>query len=135
MWIPSCCHLDDSASKMRNTIKLYHKKLITTNQAGTQKNVYSGELILTKRCHIKDRSLTAQDTAINNGIRNAETAKEFIFKYFDVTNYEFNEILWSGVRFKVLSTNKMSSVTLDGKKYIASDNRPFISILAGVKEL
>jgi hypothetical protein len=29
----------------------------------------------------------------------------------------------------------MSNVTLDGKKYIASDSRPFISILAGVKEL
>jgi hypothetical protein len=120
---------------MRNTVKIYHKKLITTNQSGTQKNKYSGELILIKRCYIKDRSLTTQDTAVTNGIKNANDVKEFIFKYFDITSIEFNEIVWSGVRFKVLNSNKMSNVTLDGKKYIASDSRPFISILAGVKEL
>jgi|688.fasta_scaffold812933_1 hypothetical protein len=135
MWLPSCCHSDDSSSKMRNTVKIYHKKLITTNQSGTQKNKYSGELILIKRCYIKDRSLTTQDTAVTNGIKNANDVKEFIFKYFDITSIEFNEIVWSGVRFKVLNSNKMSNVTLDGKKYIASDSRPFISILAGVKEL
>lgn len=135
MWIPSCCHLDDSSSKMRNTISLYHKKLITTNQSRTQKNIYSGELVLIKRCYIKDRSLTTQDTAVANGIRNTDTVKEFIFKYFDISGLEFNEILWSGVRFKVLSSNKMASVTMDGKKYNASDARPYISILGGVKEL
>lgn len=135
MWLPSCCHSDDSSSKMRNTVKIYHKKLITTNQSGTQKNKYSGELILIKRCYIKDRSLTTQDTAVTNGIKNANDVKEFIFKYFDITSIEFNEIVWAGVRFKVLNSNKMSNVTLDGKKYIASDSRPFISILAGVKEL
>lgn len=135
MWLPSCCHSDDSSSKMRNTVKIYHRKLFTTNQSGTQKNKYSGELILIKRCYIKDRSLTTQDTAVTNGIKNANDVKEFIFKYFDITSIEFNEIVWSGVRFKVLNSNKMSNVTLDGKKYIASDSRPFISILAGVKEL
>lgn len=135
MWLPSCCHSDDSSSKMRNTVKIYHKKLITTNQSGTQKNKYSGELILTKRCYIKDRSLTTQDTAITNGIKNANDVKEFIFKYFDITNFEFNEIVWSGSRFKVLNSNKISSATFDGKKYNASDARPFISILAGVIKL
>lgn len=135
MWLPTCCNSDDSSSKMRNTIKLYHKKLITTNQSGTQKNVYSGQMVLTKRCHIKDKSLTTQDTAVTNGIKNANDVKEFIFKYFDITKLQFNEILWSGVKFKVLNTNKMAKVTMDGKSYEASDSRPYISILAGVKEL
>lgn len=135
MWLPSCCHSDDSSSKMRNTVKIYHRKLITTNQSATQKNKYSKDLVVIKRCYIKDRSLTTQDTAVSNGIKNANDVKEFIFKYFDITSIEFNEIVWSGVRFKVLNSNKISSITLDGKKYIASDARPFISILAGVKEL
>lgn len=134
-WLPNCCISDEIATKMKNTVKLYYNKLVTVNQQGKQVNTYSGNLVLTKRCYIKDRSITAQDTAVNNGIQNAETAKELIFKNFNVTGYKFNEIYWSGVKFKVLSVNKMSRVTIEGKTYEATDARPFISILVGIKEI
>lgn len=136
MWIPACCNSSqDPSQKMRNTVKLYFKKLSTAINSGIQNNEYNGTLVLIKRCYIKDRSVTSQDTAINNGIQNTETAKEFIFKYFNVTNYQFNEILWGNVRLKVLSVTKLSSVNLDSKKYTASDSQPFISIIAGVKQI
>ena len=137
VWIPKCCESIDNNvdSLMRNQISLYYKKIEGKTQQGQQSNIYTPTLVLTKRCHIKDRSSTAQDTAINNGIRDAENSKEFIFKYFNVTNYKFNEIEWSGSRFQVLSTNKLSSATLDGKRYIAANSTPFISIRAGLKKL
>lgn len=137
VWIPKCCESSNNNvdTLMRNQVSLFFKKIETKTQQGQQGNIYTPNLVLTKRCHIKDRSAAAQDTAINNGIRDAESSKEFIFKNFNVTTYKFNEIDWSGSRFQVLSTNKLSSVTLDGKRYTASDAKPFISIIAGLKKL
>ena len=139
MWIPKCCAPEvievDIIVKMRNVVTLFYQKLHSKIENSVQKNQYNENFILTKKCHVKDRTIIAQDTAINDGIRNAEASKELIFQYFDVTNYLFNEVEWSGARFKVLSTTKLASVTLDGKRYVATDNQPFISILIGLKKL
>lgn len=136
MWIPNCCNANDnSSSKMKHTVKLYYRKLSTAITSGVQNNEYNQTLVLTKRCYIKDRSIASQDSAIVNGIKNTDTSKEFIFKYFDISDYQFNELLWAGVRLKVLGMTKLSSVNMDGKKYNATDAQPFISILAGVKQL
>lgn len=137
VWIPKCCESSNNNvdTLMRNQVSLFFKKIETKTQQGQQGNIYTPNLVLTKRCNIKDRSAAAQDTAINNGIRDADSSKEFVFKYFNVVNYKFNEIEWSGSRFQVLSTNKLSSVTLDGKRYVATDQKPFISIIAGLKKL
>jgi len=137
MWIPSCCGSNntDIKSKLRNTVSLYFQKLSTSTSNGIQKNINSGNLVLSKRCVIKDRSLIAQDTAINSGVYETASAKELIFEYFDITGIQFNEVEALGARFKVLASNKVSSTTIDGKKYFSSDERPFISILIGLKKL
>lgn len=120
---------------MKNQIKIHCKQLSTNTQSGTQKNTYTPHLVLTKRCFIKDRSLAAQDSAINNGIKEPDSAKEFILKYFDVTDYQFNQIEWNGIKFKVLNAIPVASATIGRKKYFATDQQPFISILAGVQKL
>lgn len=136
MWIPKCCDSSSAIdSKLRYTVKLYYQQLKTSTTSGVQSNSYSGSLVLTKRCHIKDRSFLAQDSAINSGVQNAENSKELIFKYFPVTNYAFNEVDWGTSKYKVLSTSKLSSVTIDGTRYTATSSRPFISILVGLKKL
>ncbi|MFT6842662.1 MAG: hypothetical protein ACJASR_001431 [Psychroserpens sp.] len=137
MWIPKCCTTNpiDPSTKMRNHVKLYYQELLTNISGGNQQNRYSENFIISKRCHIKDRSLIAQDTAINNGIHSPNSSKELIFEYFDVTNLKFNEVGWSGSKFKVLSVISLAAATLDSKKFIATDNRPFVSILIGLKKM
>jgi len=137
MWIPSCCGSNNSdiKSKLRNTASLYYQKLSTNTSNGVQRNIYSGNLVLSKRCAIKDRSLISQDTAINSGIYETASAKELVFEYFDITGIQFNEVEVLGARFKVLASNKISSTTIDGTKFFSSDTRPFISILIGLKKL
>lgn len=138
VWIPKCCdtQTDEINKAMRSTVKLYYKALKTTNSSGTQKNTYNPSLVITKRCHVRDRSQIAQDTAINSGKTNPENSKEFIFKYFDVTNYEFNELEWSGSRFQVLNTGKNHTfVDSKRRRYNSTDQQPFIVILAGLTKL
>ena len=136
MWIPKCCStkaIIDPTNSMRNNVGLYLQQLKSSTVDGIQKNTYSPNFIINKKCHINDKSLTAQDTAITNGIRDTSLVKEFIFTYFDTTGLQFNEIIWSGTRFKILTPpTKQSAVRMDGKLYIASDTAPFISILAGI---
>lgn len=139
MWIPTCCSSEEDANKvvvkMRNQVNLHFKKLDTNIDNGIQKNSYNNNFVISKRCHIKDRSLSAQDSAINDGIRNLDNSKELIFENFNITNLIFNEVEWNNSRFKVLSSSKLATVRMDGKLFIASDNRPFISILIGLKKL
>ena len=137
MWIPECCSTngEDVSVKMRNEVKLYYQELLTNTNNGVQNNKYSQNFVISKRCHIKDRSLIAQDTAINNGVHAPDSSKELIFEHFNVTNLKFNEVEWAGSRFKVLSTMPLSAATLDGKKFTATDNQPFISILIGLKKM
>ena len=137
MWIPPCCTEEnkDVTVKMRNEVKLYCQKLLTSTTAGVQNNKYSGNFIISKKCHIKDRSLIAQDTAINNGAHAAESSKELIFENFNVTSFKFNEVEWGGSRFKVLSVAPLAAATMDSKKFFASDSQPFISILIGLKKM
>ena len=141
MWIPKCCSSSSStsnpdlASKLRNEVKIFYQALISKTESGVQKNSYNPQLILTKKCSIKDRSAVAQDTAAIRGSQNPETTKELIFEYFNVTGYNFNEVHWSDSVFKVLSVSKLASVTLDGTRFIADDPTPFISIIVGMKTL
>ena len=136
MWIAKCCTDQPNLNKkFRSTVKLYYKGLLTKVESEIQKNSYSNTQILIKRCHIKDRSLAAQDTAVNNNIRDLENTKELIFQYFDITSLQFNEVEWSGGRYKVLGTSKQSRVTMDGTAYTATDNAPFVSILIALKKL
>lgn len=135
MWLPNCCSYQNSDDKFRHTVKIYYKQLLTKTESSVQKNSYNRTQILTKRCYIKDRSPTAQDTAINNGIRDLENTKELIFKYFDITNFSFNELDIGGSRYKILGSSKPLSVTMDSKKYNATTNRPFISLLVGLSKL
>ena len=136
MWKPTCCgNLPDLNSKFRSTVKLHYKALLTKVENDIQKNTYNSAQILIKRCHIKDRSLIAQDTAVNNGIRDLENTKELIFKYFNIKALQFNEIEWAGAKYKVIASSIQSRVTMDGKAYIASDNAPFVSLLVSLKKL
>jgi len=137
MWIPECCSSknEDVTVKMRNKVTLYYQKLLTNTVDNVQSNSYSQNFLITKHCHIKDRSLIAQDSAINSGVHSPDTSKELIFPYFKITDLKFNEVEWGGARFKVLSSSPVSAVTLDGKKYFASDSQPFISILIELKKV
>lgn len=135
MWLPKCCSYNNYDDKFRHTVKIYYKSLNTRTENNTQKNSYSRTQILSKRCYIKERSVIAQDTAINNGIRNLENTKELIFKYFDITNYTFNEIDINGSRYQVIGSSYLYSITLDSKKYQTTNQRPFVSILVGLKKL
>lgn len=137
-WIPKCCNpnIEGADAKMRNQVFLYYNKLNVNIENGVQKNKYSSTLVLPKRCHIKDRSIASQDTAIATGVQNPENSKEFIFINFNVTDLKFNEIKWQDTIFTVLgSPVKLSAVTMDRKLFVATDKRPFISIIAGMKKL
>ena len=135
MWKAKCCNKSSSDPQflMRHNIELVLQELQTATIGGVQKNTYVPSPIRKKLSYIKDRSLTAQDTAITNGIKDTSLVKEFILKYFDTTGLQFNEIIWSNTRFKVLTPpTKQSTVRMDGKLYIGTDAKPFISILAGI---
>jgi hypothetical protein len=137
MWIPKCCdqNTDLLNSKFRHTVTFNLKSLSSSNSNDIQKNKYLESQVIVKRCYIKDRSLDAQDTAINNGVRDSTDNKEFIFKYFDITSFSFNSIEWSGSKYQVIGSSKQSSVLLDGKRFVATDSLPFISGLVGLKKL
>lgn len=137
-WIPKCCNpdIEGADAKMRNQVSLYYNKLNVNIENGVQKNKYSATLVMPKRCYIKDRSIAAQDTAIATGIQNPESSKEFIFINFNVTDLKFNEIKWRNTIFTVLgSPVKLATVIMDKKRFVATDKRPFISIIAGMKKL
>lgn len=138
MWIPTCCNSDYKKinQAMTSNIKIYCKKLTTRISDNRQKSSYTSELVITKRCHVRDRSIIAQDTAINSGNTNPEKSKEFIVRNFDVTALDFNQIEWAGSKFQVLSVNKNHSAVLSNRTRIyANDAQPFIIILAGMTEL
>jgi len=135
MWKAKCCQNDNPLSLMKNSVELFYKERKSFIQDGRQLTTYAPASSFKKLCHIKDRSQVAQDTAITNGIKNLDNSKELIFSYFDVKNFEFNEVKWSNTRFKVLGVNKISSITMNGKRFNALDELPFISILIGLAEL
>jgi hypothetical protein len=137
VWIPECCSNDaiDVVPLMRNEVRLFCQKLSTNTINGVQQNQYNKTFVISKKCHIKDRSLIAQDSAINNGVHAPDSSKELVFEYFNVTNLKFNEVEWAGSTFKVLSVMPLASATLDGKKYKATDAQPFISILIALKKM
>lgn len=139
MWKPKCC---DSSKNiidhiLNRPVDLYIRELKTyTNSSGEQKSSYSaGTLVLRKMCCIKDRSLPSQDSSIVNGKKDPSGSKELIFKYFDTSSLEINEIRWEGSKFNMLGITPLSSVTFQGKRYNAPNGQPFISIIIQLNKL
>lgn len=141
MWKPKCCLSDSKTppidTKLNRPVDLvFRAKKTYTNSAGEQKTSYNGgEVVIRKLCFIKDRSIASQDTSITSGNIDPSTSKEMIFKNFNITISEFNEIRWEGMKLKLLGVTKLSSVVLDGDRYNAPNGSPFISIIVGTSKL
>lgn len=139
MWrAKKCCNSGNIIDNILNRpVDLYIKELVTyTTSSGEQKSTYSaGNLVLKKMCCIKDRSLPSQDTAIINNKKDPSNSKELIFKYFDTSSLEINEIRWEGSKMNMLGITKLSSVTFQGKRYNAPNGLPYISIIVQINKL
>lgn len=138
MWKAKCCVNKNIIDNVINRpVDLYIRELTTyTNSAGEQKNTYSaGTLVMRKMCLIKDRSLPSQETSIINGKKDPSSSKELIFKYFDTSSLEINEVRWEGSRMNMLGITKLSSVYFKGKRYDAPNGLPFISIIVQINKL
>lgn len=122
-------------SALQYEVTLYGNTQNTKNISNQQKTTFSDNLLFTKKCHIVDRSTAAQESAINQNFKNAETTKEFICDYFDLSQYSFTKVVWSGVSFKVLGVNPYSSYTIGGTRYYAPQGRYFVGIQAGIIKL
>lgn len=140
MWKPKCCNTSQVQSidtKLTRPVDLYIKELKSyTTPAGEQKSTYSaGTLVARKMCHMKDRSTASQETSILNSKTDPSTAKELIFKYFNLDSIKINEIRWEGVTMNILGISKISSTTINRVRYNAPNGLPFISIIVGVNKL
>lgn len=140
MWKPKCCNTSQAQSietKLNRPVDLYIKELkVYTTSTGEQKSTYSaGTLVTRKMCYIKDRSTASQETSILNAKTDPSTAKELIFKYFNLDSIKINEIRWEGVTMNILGISKISSTTINRTRYNAPNGLPFISIIVGVNKL
>jgi len=116
-------------------IDLYGNSQNTINLSNQQSTSFADVPLFTKKCHIIDRSTTAQESAINQNFKNAEATKEFICDYFDLSQYSFTKIVWSGVTFKVLGVSPYSSYTINRVRYNIAEGKYFVGIQAGVVKL
>lgn len=138
MWKPSCCTPTTNIDlKLNRAVDLYIKELRSyTTASGEQKSTYSaGTLVVRKMCYIKDRSVAAQDTSITNGKIDPSTSKELIFANFNIEDLKINEIRWEGMTMIIIGFTKLSTVTIENKRYTAPNGAPFVSIVVGVSKL
>lgn len=138
MWKPKCCNsiaIKDIKPALQYDITLYTNKQNTRILPSQQITNFDDETLMQKRCHIVDRSTAAQETAINQNQKNAETAKEFICDYFDLSQYNFTKVVWNSITFKVLGLNPYSSYVINGVRYYAIKGKYFVGIQAGIISL
>jgi hypothetical protein len=138
MWKPKCCDITsikDIEPALQYEVALYGNTQNTVNTSSQQITTFVDVPLLTLRCHIRDRSTAAQDTAINQNFKNAENTKEFICDYFNLAQYSFTKLAWSGVSFKVLGVNPYSSVTINGTRFYAPEGKYYVGIQAGITKL
>lgn len=139
MWKPKCCTTESSDidSFLSSSIELYRRDKQNKVVNGiTESGFISSVKILDPDTigfgYVKHNSLAAQETAIQKGI-DPINATQFIFKYFPVQNYIFNEIRWSGSVFDFQGSQKLARVTLNNgknrKTFVAEDSAPFISLI------
>lgn len=138
MWLPKCCNSTNIIDvKLNRPVDLYIKELkVYTTSTGEQKSTYgAGTLVVRKMCYVKDRSIASQDTSITNGKIDPSTSKELIFRNFAIEDLKINEIKWEGMSLKILGISKISTISIEGKTYLAPNGAPFISIIVGVSQL
>jgi len=138
MWKPKRCGsfvIKPITPALQYDIFIYGNIQNTQNISSQQRTTFADNLLFQKRCHIIDRSTAAQESAINQNFKNAETTKEFICDYFDLGEYSFTKVKWSGVEFKVLGVNPYSSYAIRGTRYYAPEGKYFVGIQAGVVKL
>ena len=138
MWKPKCCGsttIKNIEPALQYDVTLYANAKNTKQSNNQQTTSFVSELKFIKRCHIIDRSTVAQESAINQNFKNAESTKEFICDYFDLGENSFTKAVWSGIVFKVLGVNAYSSYVIRGTRYNAIEGRYFVGILAGIEKL
>ena len=119
-WTPKCCNsfsIKNIKPALQYEIILYTNKQNTRSLPNQQITTFDPETLIQKKCHIIDRSTAAQETAINQNRKNAETAKEFICDYFDLSQYNFTILKWitkqNNITFEVIGLNPYSSWASD----------------------
>jgi hypothetical protein len=116
-------------------VEFYVKKINTSISNQIQKNTISSNLVLQKKCYIKDRSTASYEENIIAGIKDGNNSKELILSYFDINNIDFNKAICLGSTYDVLGVSKLSQVRLDGVLYKANQFTPFISVIIGLKKI
>ena len=135
VWLPKCCvmkttTIKDINSVLNQDVDLYTSVQETKQINGIQNTTYNKTLIISKKCYIKDRSISAQESAISQNKVNPTDTKELIFDHFDIRNINITKITWKGSEFVVLGKNYLSSIKIDGLKYSY-----VVSILVGLTKL
>lgn len=141
-WTPKCCNsfsIKNIKPALQHEIILYTNKQNTRSLPNQQITTFDPETLIQKKCHIVDRSTAAQETAINQNRKNAETAKEFICDYFDLSQYNFTILKWitipNNITFEVIGLNPYSSYVINGVRYNAVKGKYFVGIQAGLINL
>lgn len=138
MWLPKCCSTPANIIiKLNRPVQLYIRELkVYTDNQGNQKSTWSaGTLVQTRMCYIKDRSTASQETSILTEKTDPSTSKELIFANFPIDNIQINEVRWEGMKMNFLGITKISSTSIEGKRYYAPNGAPFISMIVGVNKV
>jgi len=138
MWKPKCCGnfiIKNIEPALQYDITLYANIKNTKQVNNQQTTSFINELKFIKKCHIVDRSTVAQESAINQNFKNAESTKEFICNYFNLSENTFTKAIWNDITFKVLGVNTYSSYVIRGTRYNAPEGKYFVGILVGIEKL
>jgi len=131
----SCCVSKSSTSKsptlaFNRTVKLYTTKIQSKQDLATNSQIteYLNTDNEERKCYIKDNSITAQETIISENYQGGGASKELIFDYFDIKTFNFERVLYAGVFYKVVGRGQITSFTANNVKYVADDNKYFVSV-------
>lgn len=139
-FVASCCpsksiNNNNIIAALKMDATLYGNIKNTRQENEQQVTSFVPTVVLQKKCYAIDRSTAAQESAINQNFKNAEQTKEFICDYFDISQYNFTQIICNGITFKVLGCNPLFSCSINGIKYFAPRGKYFVGILSGVIKL
>lgn len=135
-WEPKCCSNKSTniTSALNRKITLYGNTQNTVQVNGKQSTSFPNQAKLTVKCYIVDKSIAAQETAINQNIQNVATAKEFICDYFNLYQYNITKLVCDDVTYEIIGKTPYYSYRINGTRYDAPEGKYFVGILAGIKE-
>lgn len=136
MIIPKCCKKTPYIYDAFNSyVNLYYKEIKTKTISDKQINSYTPELVLKKRCLVRDRTNASIDIGAMMQVKDAANLKELIFDYFDVTSININHVEWEGSKYDITGTEKIKTFTEDSNRYTAPEGAPFIRIYIGLRQI